>query len=102
MFTKSSTGDKRGAHGRRTLVRSLRRSPDQIRAISQRQLPTDHDCAVSTRGYQSDQPSYLLPRLSPVLPIKHTGLLASNAASKNKPQLSAVVVDRSLHIGTGK
>jgi len=70
MFTKGSTGDRRGAHGRRTLVRSLRRSPDQIRAISQRQLPTDHDCAVPTRGYQSDQPSYLLPRLSPVLPYR--------------------------------
>jgi hypothetical protein len=26
---------------------------------SQRQLPTDHDHAVSTREYQSDQPSQL-------------------------------------------
>src|SRR5262245_15501595 len=29
------------------------------RVPSQRQLPTDHDCAVPTRGYQSDQPSHL-------------------------------------------
>lgn len=28
------------------------------RAPSPRQLPTDHDCAVPTRGYQSDQPSH--------------------------------------------
>jgi hypothetical protein len=38
----------------------------------------------------------------PCCPIKHTGLLASNAASKNKPQFSTVVVDRSLHIRTEK
>jgi hypothetical protein len=35
------------------------------RVPSQRQLPTDHDCAVSTRGYQSDQPSHLPLVLSP-------------------------------------
>jgi hypothetical protein len=34
----------------------------RTRAFSPRQLPTDHDCAVPTRGYQSDQPSHsLLP-----------------------------------------
>lgn len=31
------------------------------RAHSVRQLPTDHDYAVSTRGYQSDQPSRQRP-----------------------------------------
>src|SRR5436305_15352470 len=32
----------------------------RTRVLSPRQLPTDHDCAVPTRGYQSDQPSHLL------------------------------------------
>jgi hypothetical protein len=31
--------------------------PGSTRAPSPRQLPTDHDYAVSTREYQSDQPS---------------------------------------------
>jgi hypothetical protein len=31
--------------------------PGVTRDISPRQLPTDHDYAVSTREYQSDQPS---------------------------------------------
>jgi hypothetical protein len=31
----------------------------RTRDPSQRQLPTDHDHAVSTREYQSDQPSHL-------------------------------------------
>jgi hypothetical protein len=31
----------------------------RTRAVSQRQLPTDHDYAVSTRGYQLDQSSPL-------------------------------------------
>ena len=30
---------------------------DRTREASPRQLPTDHDYAVSTREYQSDQPS---------------------------------------------
>ena len=33
------------------------RSPDPTRALSPRQLPTDHDPAVPTREYQSDQSS---------------------------------------------
>jgi hypothetical protein len=32
----------------------------QTRVFSPRQLPTDHDYAVSTREYQSDQPSQKL------------------------------------------
>ena len=32
-------------------------APASTRAVSPRQLPTDHDYAVSTREYQSDQPS---------------------------------------------
>src|SRR6266581_2713159 len=31
--------------------------PGSTRALSPRQLPTDHDYAVPTREYQSDQPS---------------------------------------------
>jgi hypothetical protein len=33
------------------------RFPNPTRAFSPRQLPTDHDHAVSTREYQSDQSS---------------------------------------------
>ena len=44
------------------------RSPTRV--LSPRQLPTDHDCAVPTRGYQSDQPSQLPLLLSPDLPAK--------------------------------
>ena len=38
------------------------RVPAPTRASSARQLPTDHDYAVSTREYQSDQSSRLLLR----------------------------------------
>ena len=49
---------------RRILERSMRQAFRQTRDPSPRQLPTDHDYAVSTREYQSDQPSQkLLDRL---------------------------------------
>jgi len=35
----------------------MRQDLIRTRVFSPRQLPTDHDCAVSTREYQSDQPS---------------------------------------------
>ena len=35
----------------------------RTREVSQRQLPTDHDYAVPTREYQTDQSSLNLPRL---------------------------------------
>ena len=38
---------------------SLCDRPSRIRALSQRQLPTDHDYAVPTREYQLDQSSPL-------------------------------------------
>jgi hypothetical protein len=41
---------------RRILERSMRPALSQTRVSSPRQLPTDHDYAVSTREYQSDQP----------------------------------------------
>src|SRR5215831_5507766 len=40
------------------------RATAPTRAFSARQLPTDHDYAVPTREYQSDQSSRLLPPLS--------------------------------------
>jgi hypothetical protein len=50
--------------GRRILENTMRPAFRQTRAASPRQLPTDHDYAVSTREYQSDQPSQkLLDRL---------------------------------------
>jgi len=45
------------------------RSCDPIRVSSPRQLPTDHDCAVPTREYQSDQPSQGPLLLSPALSL---------------------------------
>ena len=45
---------------RRILECSMRPAFRQTRDVSPRQLPTDHDYAVSTREYQSDQPSQKL------------------------------------------
>jgi len=45
---------------RRILESSMRPAFCQTRVFSPRQLPTDHDYAVSTREYQSDQPSQKL------------------------------------------
>ncbi len=46
---------------RRILVTPLRYGLNGlIRATSPRQLPTDHDYAVSTREYQTDPPSFWL------------------------------------------
>ena len=41
--------------------------PGSTRALSPRQLPTDHDYAVPTREYQSDQPSRQPTRPPPML-----------------------------------
>ena len=70
VWKGNSAGDRTRAHGKENpptfyAVRLHR----PTRVLSPRQLPTDHDCAVPTRGYQSDQPSHLpvvlLPALSP-------------------------------------
>jgi len=45
---------------RRILGCPMRQAFRQTRATSPRQLPTDHDYAVPTREYQSDQPSQKL------------------------------------------
>ena len=52
---------------RRILEGSMRPAFRQTRAPSPRQLPTDHDYAVSTREYQSDQPSQKLLDRRPAL-----------------------------------
>ena len=52
---------------RRILENTMRPALRQTRAPSPRQLPTDHDYAVSTREYQSDQPSHLPLVLSAAL-----------------------------------
>jgi hypothetical protein len=50
---------------RRILENPMRQAFRPTRVPSPRQLPTDHDYAVSTREYQSDQPSQkLLDRYS--------------------------------------
>jgi len=62
----------------------------------QRQLLTDHDCAVSTRGYQSDQPSYLLPRLPPCCYQTHR-FACLERGKQNKPQPPQLwLTDRSI------
>ena len=63
----------------------------RIRDNSQRQLPTDHDYAVPTREYQTDQSSLNLPRLL---------LALSSRKSKNnyKNTHRLAELTRSLHI----
>ena len=65
------------------------RSADRTRASSPRQLPMDHDYAVSIREYQGDQPSRELPRPRPALPPKR---------EKEERRKQLLAVDRSFHI----
>jgi hypothetical protein len=67
---------------------------DRTRDNSQRQLPTDHDYAVPTREYQTDQSSLKLLRLLLAL---SSGKLKSSDNDKNNPTDFAVLT-RSLHI----
>src|SRR5580700_9885976 len=53
------------------------------RVQSQRQLPTDHDCAVPTREYQLDQSSPL-PATAAADPV----LEKANAKTKTTPTIS--------------
>ncbi len=48
------------------------------RVSSVRQLPTDHDYAVSTREYQADQPSQKLARSLPAPPCKRQKAMCQN------------------------
>jgi len=64
---------------------SLRQAIGRTRASSQRQLPTDHDYAVSTREYQLDQSSPL-PASAAADPVL--------VQKKKRP----AHLDRSLHI----
>jgi hypothetical protein len=57
----SRADDSAGTTKRRTLLSFYAvRASAPTRALSPRQLPTDHDHAVSTREYQSDQSSRML------------------------------------------
>lgn len=56
------------------------RSSDPTRVPSPRQLPTDQDCAVPTRGYQIDQPSHSPLSLPPAL---YSQLLAQTTKCEN-------------------
>ena len=69
--------------------RSLCDRLSQTRDISQRQLPTDQDYAVSTREYQTDQSS---PKTAPVA----AGPVLEK--QQQKQPLRWAAVDRSLHI----
>ncbi len=60
---------------------------NRTRDNSQRQLPTDHDYAVSTREYQTDQSSLKLLRLLLAL---SSGELRSNNNDQNSPQINSV------------
>jgi len=64
------------------------RFPDPTRALSPRQLPTDHVPAVPTREYQSDQSSRQLLRCHLPCCPKRKGLRSSlqrNADLDSKP-----------------
>jgi hypothetical protein len=75
-------GGGRGAHGqenpRELLCGGL---PGSTRAFSPRQLPTDHDYAVSTREYQADQPSRFASRPPPMRRRSRTRACAGPAVS---------------------
>jgi hypothetical protein len=64
----------------------------RTRAISQRQLPTDHDYAVSTREYQTDQSS-LNPAPTAACPV----LENEKNNDKNNPT-DVQTLTESLHI----
>ena len=60
------------------------RSSDRTRADSPRQLPTDHDYAVSTREYQSDSSSLPLGRSADRVPTACApGWLISRAHTRS-------------------
>src|SRR5487761_2303463 len=87
------TSRSRGAHegeSSATLCDRLSRT----RAISQRQLPTDHDYATSTREYQTDQSSLKTASTAagPAL-----GKQPKQRQRQKQPHIFAEV-DRSLHI----
>jgi len=71
---------------RRTLENTMRPAFRQTRAASPRQLPTDHDYAVSTREYQSDQPSQkLLDRLLALSLSGYPGRRSANQGCRSFP-----------------
>ena len=71
---------------RRTLEDTMRPAFRQTRALSPRQLPTDHDYAVSTREYQSDQPSQkLLDRLLALSLSGYPGRRSANQGCRFLP-----------------
>jgi len=63
----------------------------RTRDNSQRQLPTDHDYAVPTREYQTDQSSLKPPRLLLALSSRK-----ATTTQNNNPR--SVELTRSLHI----
>src|SRR3954454_11563704 len=65
---------------------------DRTRDNSQRQLPTDHDCAVPTREYQTDQSS---PK--PAHAAARSALGEKQKQRQKQPHRLRKV-DRSLHI----
>src|SRR6516225_644752 len=71
---------------RRILDSTMRQAPCQTRVPSPRQLPTDHDYAVSTREYQSDQPSQkLLDRLLALSLSGYPGRRSANQGCRSFP-----------------
>ena len=81
--------DSRGAHGMENPRGTLCGEPSSsTRATSPRQLPTDHDCAVSTREYQNDQPSRQPSRLPPML----------RSPGDNAPEQQANLTGRSISV----
>ena len=77
---------------RRTLLMfCAERFPNPTRVLSPRQLPTDHDHAVSTREYQSDQSSRLpLGCGRPGCPESCSKLTSGNVFPLRRPSRSSL------------
>ena len=87
---KYRAGSSRGKHeGESSIALCDRLS--RTRDNSQRQLPTDHDYAVPTREYQTDQSSLKPPRLLLALYSRK-----ATTIQNNNPR--SVELTRSLHI----
>src|SRR5215217_3297732 len=64
---RSNGGGREGTRNGESSTNLCGGPQGSTRALSPRQLPTDHDYAVPTREYQSDQPSRQPTRPPPML-----------------------------------
>lgn len=77
------------------------RSSDPIRVLSPRQLPTDPDCAVPTREYQSDQPSQWPLLLSPALSLSGLARPSQTKTTRLNVTLDRIAPYQSIYNDVG-